>query len=88
MYEYITAVKKSTDIWLKSIDFTELKRKFDDTDKNRIKELDVVSPDEQAIWLVDYWCNKNVKGLIQMPISRHRIMHIEASIRIKNKLYY
>ncbi|MGN1457843.1 MAG: phage head-tail adapter protein [Acutalibacteraceae bacterium] len=88
LYEYITAVKKSTDIWLKSIDFTELKRKFDDTDKNRIKTLNVISPDEQAIWLVDYWCNKNVKGLIQMPLSRHWIMHIEASIRIKNKLYY
>ena len=86
LYEYIAAVKEATDEWLKSIDFSELKRRFDDTDKNRIQKLNVVSTNEQAIWLIDYWCNKDVKGLIQMPLSRHWIMHIEASIRIKNKI--
>ena len=29
---------------------------------------------------------KDVKGLIQMPFSRHWIMHIEACLRIKDKL--
>lgn len=86
LYEYIIAVKESTDEWLKSIDFTELKRKFDDTDKSRIRKMNVVSTDERAIWLIDYWCNKDVKGLIKMPLSRHWIMHIEASIRIKNRI--
>jgi len=86
LYEYISAVKESTDVWLKSIDFSELKRKFSHTDKRRIQDLNVVSSDEQAIWLIDYWCNKDVKGLIQMPLSRHWIMHVEASVRIKNKI--
>ena len=39
-----------------------------------------------AFWLIDYWCGKDVKGLIQMPFSRHWIMHIEAMCRIKNEL--
>ena len=86
LYEYITVVKTSTDEWLKSIDYTDLKRKFGDADKRRIHELNVVSSDEKAIWLIDYWCNKDVKGLIQMPLSRHWIMHVDASIRIKNKI--
>ncbi|HHV30403.1 phage head-tail adapter protein [Acetivibrio mesophilus] len=86
LYEYIIAVKTSTDEWLKLIDYTELKRKFGDEDKRRIHELNVVSSDEKAIWLIDYWCNKDVKGLIQMPLSRHWIMHVEAAIRIKNKI--
>jgi hypothetical protein len=86
LYEYITAVKTSTDEWLRSIDYTELKRKFGDEDKRRIRELNVVSSDEKAVWLIDYWCNKDVKGLIQMPLSRHWIMHVEAGIRIKNKI--
>ena len=30
--------------------------------------------------------NKDIKGLIQMPFSRHWIMHIEAMQRIKNRL--
>ena len=34
----------------------------------------------------DYWCGKDLKGLLQMPFSRHWIMHIEAMCRIKNKL--
>ena len=86
LYEYITAVKTSTDEWLKSIDYTGLKRKFGDAERRRIHELNVISSDEKAIWLIDYWCNKDVKGLIQMPLSRHWIMHIEAGIRIRNKI--
>lgn len=86
LYDYITAVKESTEEWLKSIDFTDLKRTFSEEDKDRIRDLKVVSTDGQAVWLIDYWCNKDVKGLIQMPLSRHWIMHIEAAIRIKNKI--
>ena len=40
-----------------------------------------------SIWLIDYWRGKDIRGLIQMPFSRHWIMHIEASLRIKNKIY-
>ena len=40
-----------------------------------------------SIWLIDYWCGKDIRGLIQMPFSRHWIMHIEASLRIKNKIH-
>lgn len=78
LYEYIKAVKESTDEWLKSIDFADLKRRFNDSDKNRIRKLHVVSMDGRASWLVDYWCDKDIKGLLLMPLSRHWIMHIEA----------
>lgn len=63
-------VKISTDAFLKQLKYTELKRTFD----------------EEAVWLIDYWCNKNITGLIKMPLSRHWIMHIEVMQRIKNKL--
>jgi len=86
LYEYIKAVKESTDEWLKSIDFADLKRRFNDSDKNRIRKLHVVSMDGRASWLVDYWCDKDIKGLLLMPLSRHWIMHIEAGIRIKDKI--
>ncbi|MDO5576298.1 MAG: hypothetical protein Q4F84_04405 [Fibrobacter sp.] len=56
-------------------------------DKEYLKSLNVVSKNENAYWLIDYWCGKNICGLIQMPFSRHWIMHIEASIRIKNKIH-
>lgn len=82
LYGYIFSVKISTDNWLKKIDFSDLNRKFCLEDISRIKELEVVSNEENAVWLIDYWCNKDIKGIIKMPLSRHWIMHIEASIRI------
>lgn len=85
LYQYAVAVKESTDEWLCQLTYRELKRKFSDTDKLRLQDLQVVSTDENACWLIDFWCGKNIRGLIQMPLSRHWIMHIEASIRIKNK---
>lgn len=88
LYEYICAVKMSTDKWLLEMNYSDLKTKFYDSDKKTIAQLNVVSKDENAIWLIEYWCNKDVKGLIQMPLSRHWIMHIEASLRIKDKIHF
>lgn len=87
LYRYADSVKNSTNDILKNLSFTDLKRKMTDMDKERLKALKVVSEDENACWLIDYWCGKDVRGLIQMPFSRHWIMHIEASLRIKNKIH-
>lgn len=87
LYKYIRDVKRSTDSLLKDLTFSDLKRKMTDHDKSYIESLNVVSKDEKAFWLIDYWCGKDVRGLIQMPFSRHWIMHVEASLRIRNKLH-
>lgn len=87
LYEYAIAVKESTDALLRRFTYRDLQRKFDDTDKERLRDLQVVSTDENACWLIDYWCGKDIRGLIQMPFSRHWIMHIEASLRIENKIH-
>ncbi len=86
LYEYANAVCRNTDLWLCSIRFEELKRRFSEDDKERIRELGVVSVDERASWLIDYWCAEDVAGLLKMPLSRHWIMHIEAAGRIIDKI--
>jgi hypothetical protein len=86
LYNYIFEVKKSTESLLKDLSYEDLKRKISEERKEQLKKLQVVSEDESVIWLIDYWCNKDVRGLIQMPFSRHWIMHIEACLRIKNKI--
>lgn len=86
LYGYILDVKNSTEEWLSSLQYPELKRRFDDSDKERLMSKNTVSTDPSAIWLIDYWCGKDIKGLIKMPLSRHWIMHIEAAIRIINKI--
>lgn len=87
LYSYIFEVCESTNKMLKQISYDELKRKISEERKEYLKSLNVVNDSEKAIWLIDYWCNKDVRGLIQMPLSRHWIMHIEASLRIKNKIH-
>ena len=86
LYEYAEAVRQKTDAWLLSVSYDDLNTRFSEEDKNRIRNCNVVSTAEEAEWLIDYWCNKDVRGLIKMPFSRHWIMHIEAMLRIKNKL--
>ena len=87
LYSYIEEVKTSTENIIQNLSFDEMKKNITDDKKELLKSLNVVSEDENAIWLIDYWCGKDIRGLVQMPFSRHWIMHIEASIRIKNKIY-
>ncbi len=86
LYLYAKAVKESTDKLLRDLTYKDLKQKFGDDVKEKLIRSKCVSEDENAFWLIDYWCGKDTKGLIKMPFSRHWIMHIEAMRRIKNKL--
>lgn len=84
LYNYALQVKQSTDDYLRNMSFPDLRNK---PSGNREKILNTsVSADENAVWLIDYWFNKDIKGLLLMPFSRHWIMHVEAALRIKNKL--
>ena len=72
--------------WLRTLSYEELKKKVPEERKEALQSWKVVSDDKNASWLIDYWCGKDIRGLIQMPFSRHWIMHTEASLRIKNRI--
>ncbi len=86
LYEYAEEVMLSTNSILSKLEYSKMKIRYSDADKERLVASGCVSPDENSIWLIDYWCDKNIYGLIKMSFSRHWIMHIEAMQRIKNKL--
>ncbi len=86
LYLYAKAVKESTDQLLLRLRYKDLKRKFYEDIKQKLIDSKCISEDENAFWLIDYWCGKDVNGLLRMPFSRHWIMHIEAMQRIKNRL--
>lgn len=87
LYEYIFEVDRSTTQLLKNLSYSDLKIKMTEQDKERLISLGIVSEDTNAFWLIDYWCSKNIQGLIQMPFSRHWIMHLEACLRIRDKIH-
>lgn len=86
LYDYIEAVDLATTELLESLAFGDIKAKITDEKRAALLNLGVVSNNENACWLIDYWCSKDIRGLIQMPFSRHWIMHVEACIRIMDKL--
>lgn len=87
LYSYAFEVREGTEKIIKDLPYDRLKQKISEERKEYLKSLHVVSTDENAVWLIDYWCNKDLRGLIQMPFSRHWIMHTEACLRIKNKIH-
>ena len=86
LYSYVADVKKSTEEIIRNLTYGDLKTKVPNERKENLQTLGVVGDDENAFWLIDYWCKKDVRGLVQMPFSRHWIMHVEACQRIKSKL--
>lgn len=86
LYNYIRDVKGSTESIIADLSYDMLKYRISSERINALKASECVSKNESAVWLIDYWCSKDIRGLIQMPFSRHWIMHTEAAIRIKNKI--
>ena len=86
LYAYLEAVDIASTRILESLSYGDIKIKITDEKRIALENLGVVSHDENAHWLIDYWCSKDIRGLIQMPFSRHWIMHVEACIRIMDKL--
>ena len=86
LFSYIHAVRESTEAILRELPYEKLKQRISAQRRESLQKMNVVSRAENAQWLIDYWCGKDIRGLIQMPFSRHWIMHIEASLRIKNKI--
>ena len=86
LYRYAQEVMRSTDRILTGLEYSDLKRGFGTDMIEKLRRTGCVGEAESAAWLINYWCGKDVLGLIKMPFSRHWIMHIEAMRRIKNRL--
>lgn len=84
LHEYIKKVYDNTNDIIEKLEYNDLKKKI--PSENREKLINEKSVNEKNLWLVDYWCDKDVLGLINMPLTRHWIMHLEASKRIENGL--
>ena len=84
LHEYIKKVYDTTNDIIEKLEYNDLKKKI--PSENREKLINEKSVNEKNLWLVDYWCDKDVLGLINMPLTRPWIMHLEASKRIENGL--
>lgn len=86
LFSYAKEVKNVSQNVLSNLTFKQAKEKVSEQQKQKLLMQNVVSTNPEAFWLVDYWCKKNIRELLQMPFSRHWIMHIEACEAICKKL--
>lgn len=83
--QYRDAVGKRTRQVIKELELQELKRKVSPNSLKRVLDEGGVLEIEESRWLLDFWGRKNVAGLLQMPITRHQIVHINDSMRLRKK---
>ncbi|MDF2906747.1 MAG: hypothetical protein K0R34_2068 [Herbinix sp.] len=86
LYEYRNAVGKRTTEIIEALKPEEMKRKVSREGIEAIAGVGGVLQHPDAIWLLDFWGKKTVAGIIQMPITRHQIVHLNDSARLKKRI--
>ena len=83
---YTTLVLANTNLIIQNMSYEDSKIKVAVDRKVKLLKSNIVSTDENAFWLVDYWCKKSYTGLLLMPFSRHQMLHLDSCLRIINKI--
>ncbi len=84
LYQYRNEVGRRVKGILEGLQFDDLKQKVPQKGIRRIAEAGGVSSRPEAVWLLDFWGRKNVAGILLMPITRHQVVHINDSRRLKS----
>lgn len=81
---YRVAVGRKTQQIIKHLKPSDMKRKVRADNLERIfKEGGVL---QASRGLLDFWGRKDIAGILQMPITRHQIVHLNDALSIKEKL--
>lgn len=83
--KYRIAVGRKTCQIIEKLKFEDLKRKIQPVSLQRILAEGGVLDIEGSRWLLDFWGKKNVAGILLMPVTRHQIVHINDSLKLKEK---
>jgi len=83
LYEYRKSVGQRTKEIINNLKPEDMKRKVARKDLDRIAEAGGVTSHPSSNWLLDFWGRKNIAGIIQMPITRHQVVHLNDCKRLK-----
>ncbi len=82
---YRNAVGNKTKQIIEDLKKEDLKRKFEQSQFNKILEVGGVTEHQKSSWLLDFWGKKTVAGILLMPVTRHQIVHLNDCSKIKDK---
>jgi hypothetical protein len=83
--KYRIAVGRNTREIIYGLKASDIKRKMKKDSLQRILDEEAVENVKEANWLIEYWSNKDVAGILLMPVTRHHVVHINESFRAKKK---
>jgi len=86
LLNYRDAVGRQTQQIIKTLTTSEMKRKINKKSLLKVLSEGGVLDHPDSLWLLDFWGKKDIAGIIQMPITRHQIVHLNACIKIKKKV--
>lgn len=82
---YRNAVGARTRSVLLNLKPADMKSKVKPDRLKRILDEGGVLDVDASRWLLDFWGKKNVAGLILMPVTRHQVVHLNDSLKLKKK---
>lgn len=80
----IATGKKAVQI-IKQLNPGDLKKKIEPARLQRVLNEGGVLETEGSKWLLDFWGKKTIAGILLMPITRHQIVHLNDSLKLKEK---
>lgn len=83
---YRNAVGRQTQQILSNLTLTEVKRKVASENLARIRTEGGVTEAPDSLGLLDFWGKKDIAGILQMPITRHQIVHLNDCLKLKEKI--
>lgn len=84
LMDYRMEVGRKTREIVSCLSLGDFKQNVEASRISELKEQNAVK--DEALWLLDYWGNKTIAGLILMPATRHIFLHLNKSIRIKHRM--
>jgi hypothetical protein len=81
--DYRVAVGRRTREIVRQLQPESLKDKVDPARLAEVQKAGAVIP--AANGLIEYWGRRNIAGLLLMPATRHNLVHLNESLRLKEK---
>lgn len=86
LLKYRCAVGKRTREICGALSGSDMKKRVSDKSLDRIFSEGGVTPQENSVWLLDFWGEKDIAGLLLMPASRHEIIHLNSCFKYKDDI--
>lgn len=83
LIEYRNEVGKATREIVRNLMSEDMKRKPEEAGLRKIMEEGGLTEQTDSVWLLDFWGNKDVAGLLLMPPTRHVTLHLNDCFRWK-----